>query len=1828
VASVAAVAPRGGFAFTNFLSDGSWEWPWWTYCGWWTPCYHARESWRYMSARVPNGTYVYDRLANTAAYFTPCSDSGFCEAMGKVWTMYPDFAWMWPQAWVNFWRRAAEIFTASAAWASRAAAQPAAARVEVTTAAASGLWGALDWLLTTTSCPGTRLHTLLALLVVQDPVLALISAYQWWLDFCPWWSNGFMAAIMEEPLKRIAGVALAPYVGFLCAVYEAYLFHDFDPVRFTVRAIVHVVLGRLPLRGAVWAHGILNVLIYALLPTNNNQLPMFGFSIKLASDVKPSFKLLVERLPLAAVAGGLTLVRLCQANFRWVETHETPDTLVLANGLLHRPEFTIDGARPAALAYVGDAHLYLVLARYCADANLPASVYTDMRKRLSTKSLAALYRRWFPNDMIVTFESVISGITVVPERAAAEFIETLVGYFAVHEPALADALAVGIFRAVGLPQAERWWHDLGPRIYSGSAWFRPEHADQAAIGLLGSGASKGDGPETTSDSPSSDSDDEPPDHIPHTVRFHPRLYNCVVESLPEEINPVAPPYGWYVAPPDLPSYMVWRCKGGKREITAGVVKRFFEHKVHLGLRLDHYARLHSALVCLRPLDPVRERAAVRRREIEHNLAIVRARSSQEAIGLLGAGASKGDGPTVLTKLWSPLAVPTMDCKLARDALKRGLGAVPTYCPGYLEGGEPKAAGNLFIRDLECKCEPTLGAVASGFSVAGRFPHVSRGCQHNVVNGLIGRVMLSAPTQLDAFADDLQLVAWIFKTRLATQCRVTPTDFDKWVARFPAARAQVLRDTFERWNHGPGPVDFANFVKGELLNKVKEYEVPEVWARSIQNPHPATTAYYGPRIHALGEQLKKDWNIDSKIYYTSGANAEDLGRWFMQCMDELGQCWFVEVDCSRWDGRFTAALSLLEAAFDARYGASWDTLAYELQVKCNISWKGAVRLACLWLRMSGVNNTSKGNSQGNAIGCLKGLKLLAWLDGAWRMCVLGDDNGLVLPKVHSPRDIAASLEAAYKSLGHKPKVKVQDLPLGFSYCSGRMYLTTEGTRVWAPKVGRALAKMGWQFKSDLDPDAWLAAAASSWRHDVSHVPVLRAVAQRMCEWVDLRKARSVQPEHRPHAERQHFMPQAGLLEFCELYDVMPSDVLDLEARIARWERGAVIDDWLIEKICAFDIEDEGPATEAANYYPPLLPVDPPPISKSPDQLPDVVHEHRQNWETIQHSGFLREQVKKRNSWLSYLTSNAGRGFDFSLRLPELLLQALDKFVTNLSMNGKSSKPAATVNLVVSERKGEPGRKPATVAALAAVRQRLDAVQKRVDSLPKGGRVGTPPARGRAGSKPSARQSGRGRSASAGPRGRDKGDAAASVPRSSSAPPRKGGVLHAAILGEIGKLPAEQRLTAAHIMIPQVAGPFRPAVPFDTKDTAVSMTWETLDAAWSDATVVGQQLPRNQLAAVVLREVGTHSIVYDANNPAEPWSYQLNRLNKDGIGSNEQITSGEWFSWSDMSTLLEYNPHGDTAYPRMDYQGNDSFWLDMRPTDSQVHLTQAAFSGCVHGAVYVLNARRTINKFVEEFAIVATADPAGTFTFDMPDGKSGYWSLRLESGQAAPIDIVVTGTCSVWGHRALPNLDDFVNAIENVAVTSSSLMYTNTAAPLNRQGKRAQLQVPGGVDWPELFGLGETIPLLGSATSWSKLSKLPGVVVEDIIEGAYSPLKPTGLQSYARRPNRADDLPPVVDITPADDYVVILADIDSELGKDGYWTILGCTYYETLDQTRERAFASGGTLKFQAAHDNIGPLQQHYTNAFHIADLLGKAAGAIMSPTATALGEGLSLLNKFL
>lgn len=505
------------------------------------------------------------------------------------------------------------------------------------------------------------------------------------------------------------------------------------------------------------------------------------------------------------------------------------------------------------------------------------------------------------------------------------------------------------------------------------------------------------------------------------------------------------------------------------------------------------------------------------------------------------------------------------------------------------------------------CAPRARAICVGFFTVGSLPHISRNCDHNLLNAVFGRVSLhgvkdalcrtfqegTAGTTYpgegfvlagrERAAEVATLVQLLVRKGWLARAELKAAPLYRYLARFPPERAAILRKFYEESARRPRH-KYKTFLKAELLAKMVDCEMDLVTSRAIQNPDEATTVSLGRWWLSVGDELKRQWAPPGPIVYTSGLNARELGA--------LADTWLsradwraIEGDCSRWDGRYLLAC----ASFFIAILILWSVPGYVRDEECRSGFKLDTDLAQFLIgfcRLSGVGQTSCGNSASN-VGCaIRGLVVRdPNLDHPFLLLVLGDDMLLLVPGAHPvrPEDIAHG----YSSVGHKPTVvETTAHPLGPTFCSGRFFLADVG-RVWAPKPGRLLAKGGWMMRFTLTPLQWLACVGHSMRHSSNHVPVVRAIARRYIELAGPADAATLaiydaerKAAHVPAATGPHECTPEGLLEFCTFYDVTPSQIEELELAIARMNPGDPLDHPVITAILARDLEAPTKPVDAA------------------------------------------------------------------------------------------------------------------------------------------------------------------------------------------------------------------------------------------------------------------------------------------------------------------------------------------------------------------------------------------------------------------------------------------------------------------------------------------------------------------------------------------------------------------------------------------------------------------------------------------------------------------------
>lgn len=488
------------------------------------------------------------------------------------------------------------------------------------------------------------------------------------------------------------------------------------------------------------------------------------------------------------------------------------------------------------------------------------------------------------------------------------------------------------------------------------------------------------------------------------------------------------------------------------------------------------------------------------------------------------------------------------------------------------------------------------------------------CVHNMVNALEQRMFkATAPLRLPNGRPTPTLLAWRAVRRHTLRSekpapRIRPMSQRAWIKRFPPARAAAITDACARVNGDVERVrqSYDLFPKLEHVAKLCYRAVKKGKARCIMGPNLVWLARLGPWFVSYGDHLKEKWSAQAQVYYTAGANSQDLGRWFTAALKDIGDRYgsvgIFEDDFTEFDGSQGPCARWYLSARYADHGAPKVVLRYATAAMMRGGSRRGLRMRATAKRSSGDPDTSCGNTTLNADTHRYLLDAvcddLGYPRDCWRMAVLGDDMICVGP-LAVVNEACRRAPAYFLELGLVAKPKVTTRPLAAEYCSGRFYQVARGGRVWGPKPGRWLAKSSWRLAGDFDiPDnEWVAAVRSGLYVDASHVPILRLLG---------RPGPRVIRGNRPPSTGRETPSDAAMEELCELYRIAPADLQELEQAVADTPFGGFVAHPLLDRILRADLEMEAghPANNEnwllAEGYDLLWPVSAPACAAQPDR----------------------------------------------------------------------------------------------------------------------------------------------------------------------------------------------------------------------------------------------------------------------------------------------------------------------------------------------------------------------------------------------------------------------------------------------------------------------------------------------------------------------------------------------------------------------------------------------------------------------------------------------------
>jgi hypothetical protein len=487
-------------------------------------------------------------------------------------------------------------------------------------------------------------------------------------------------------------------------------------------------------------------------------------------------------------------------------------------------------------------------------------------------------------------------------------------------------------------------------------------------------------------------------------------------------------------------------------------------------------------------------------------------------------------------------------------------------PEVLSNAEPKAeyplTGEKFINPpIFAKFTKTnAGMKGCGYLFPQRSPYVFSSNVHNELLSLSNRHMTQKfqPVPIQVF----HMEKWVhdnFDTIFPFRMPKQKLTFEQWNKRFPLSARAIHVKAKEDFKKGK-LIDFGrmnirkSFIKREKTLKLDMDGFLGILGdpRMIQGASDYFKVLVSPWLISFSNFLKKSWHIDFPICYTSGVNAEKLGKWFMENF-VYGDMQAVCADGSRWDAHVSALMLRLELSIYERFGLPKHIVKLMIDnfYKLGVT-KGGIFYGVNGTRASGDPHTSCGNSLINAlihlyVYCISSGKTVPEAFVDFRELVLGDDNAMAM-NVHDLKGYQ-DMSYLFEYLGFNQEIQYFDDPQHMDFCSGRFYPTTDGY-VWGPKIGKLLSKVGWfmyEGKPIIKQDM-LKSMSLSFLRDVQFIPILSVCMNEMFRLNSSGKLNYIYTRNVDNRPRTGFSHNAGLSmsDFMySVYGLSPVMVAELE-----------------------------------------------------------------------------------------------------------------------------------------------------------------------------------------------------------------------------------------------------------------------------------------------------------------------------------------------------------------------------------------------------------------------------------------------------------------------------------------------------------------------------------------------------------------------------------------------------------------------------------------------------------------------------------------------------------
>lgn len=454
-------------------------------------------------------------------------------------------------------------------------------------------------------------------------------------------------------------------------------------------------------------------------------------------------------------------------------------------------------------------------------------------------------------------------------------------------------------------------------------------------------------------------------------------------------------------------------------------------------------------------------------------------------------------------------------------------------------------------------------------------------------------------------------------------------------------------------------------------------------------------------------------------------------------------------------------------------------------------------------------------------------------------------------------------------------------------------------------------------------------------------------------------------------------------------------------------------------------------------------------------------------------------------------------------------------------------------------------------------------------------------------------------------------------------------------------------AESIALPSLNTPVRWSSQFNDDKTAIAAPWSRVSVPWS--TTSGDV----DAIAFVFRNASRAMVMSDANVAGDAYSYlcQGSVQTSDAAASLPATT---WTAFSSatatglgpgavlplfmpiaLSSNADYSPHGPALLAGSDNKkgGSRFFWIDFDATFT----ANITWNGT--GAAVKLRVDMWSPDGITE-GVYNTLLTSGVDTVTNFINGGGYFTFKLVVMNVPTVNIstVTVNSATIAGSglvmRHLPIKDYITNApaAQAVRVTAASLMYTNEAAPLQRQGKITGYQSPQSSHWTDFYNNNSV------GFNFDTVSSSQGSMTLAADLGIYGYLKPTQPRDFAFQSDVDFEGSVLTDsyysLNHGTAFLIVVAQISNILGRDAFWTVCHGVEYQTKDVWREIEVPFDDYRIFDSALAHVKELPQWTENPLHFKTIVnairsnvGKVMNGLLSTGKRILVGGVDAAVKY-